>query len=54
MISTLDVMSEGRIELEIGAGWHKEEYIQYGYDFPPLIRIEQLEIKRSDFQIVLA
>ena len=25
MLSTLDIISEGRIELGIGAGWHKEE-----------------------------
>jgi alkanesulfonate monooxygenase SsuD/methylene tetrahydromethanopterin reductase-like flavin-dependent oxidoreductase (luciferase family) len=44
MLSTLDIISEGRIELGIGAGWHKEEYRQYGYDFPPApIRIEQLD-----------
>ena len=44
MLSTLDIISEGRIELGKGAGWHKEEYRQYGYDFPPApIRIEQLD-----------
>jgi F420-dependent oxidoreductase-like protein len=34
--STIDVISGGRFELGIGAGWKKDEWIAYGYGFPPL------------------
>ena len=44
MFSTLDVISNGKTELGIGAGWHKEEYLQYGYEFPSdITRIRQLD-----------
>ena len=34
MISTLDTISGGRMELGIGAGWKREEWLAYGYEFP--------------------
>jgi F420-dependent oxidoreductase-like protein len=34
MISTLDAISGGRMELGIGAGWKRDEWLAYGYGFP--------------------
>ncbi len=34
MISTMDSISGGRMELGIGAGWKKDEWLAYGYGFP--------------------
>ncbi|MBK9475277.1 MAG: LLM class F420-dependent oxidoreductase [Tetrasphaera sp.] len=32
--ATIDVISEGRLEMGIGAGWYEHEWRAYGYDFP--------------------
>ncbi len=34
MISTMDAISGGRMELGIGAGWKRDEWRSYGYGFP--------------------
>ena len=44
MAATLQVFSENRFMLGIGAGWRGDEYLAYGYEFPsPSVRYAQLE-----------
>ena len=41
--ATIDVISGGRLEMGIGAGWYEQEFPAYGYDFPPIgTRLGQL------------
>jgi probable F420-dependent oxidoreductase len=43
-VATLDLLSGGRFELGIGAGWHRREYEQVGLPFDSAgIRISRLE-----------
>jgi F420-dependent oxidoreductase-like protein len=41
--ATIDIISGGRVDMGIGAGWYEHEYAGYGYEFlPPAGRIGQL------------
>jgi F420-dependent oxidoreductase-like protein len=42
-VAQVDQMSEGRVELGLGAGWYEAEHEAYGFPFPPVAeRFERL------------
>jgi len=52
MISTMDTISGGRMELGIGAGWKRDEWEAYGYGFPATA--ERLARLRDDLGVIEA
>jgi F420-dependent oxidoreductase-like protein len=52
MASTVDVMSHGRLDFGIGAGWYQHEYLAYGYNYPDAP--ERLRYLREAVQVILA
>ena len=44
MLSTLDIISNGRIEFGLSAGWYQREFSSYGFSFPKgSVRVDMLE-----------
>jgi alkanesulfonate monooxygenase SsuD/methylene tetrahydromethanopterin reductase-like flavin-dependent oxidoreductase (luciferase family) len=50
MASTVDVLSHGRLDFGIGAGWYEHEYNAYG--FPFATTAERLQMLREALQVI--
>ncbi len=50
MISTMDSISGGRMELGIGAGWKRDEWLAYGYGYPETA--ERLARLGDDLEVI--
>ena len=49
IVTTLDVLSQGRAQLGIGAAWYEREHLGYGVPFPP--GAERFELLEETLQI---
>lgn len=54
-VATLDILTDGRFELGMGAGWHHGEYQQTGISFDdPGVRVSRLEESIHILKLLLA
>jgi F420-dependent oxidoreductase-like protein len=52
VVVTADHISDGRVELGLGAGWHEREHAAYGFPFPASMRT-RIDTMEEQLQIVL-
>ncbi|MFQ5998941.1 MAG: LLM class flavin-dependent oxidoreductase, partial [Candidatus Bathyarchaeia archaeon] len=52
MAATLDVMTEGRLELGLGSGWNRSPFEAYGTAFPPAL--ERFQRLREAVEVIRA
>jgi alkanesulfonate monooxygenase SsuD/methylene tetrahydromethanopterin reductase-like flavin-dependent oxidoreductase (luciferase family) len=52
MASRVDVLSHGRLDFGIGAGWHEQEFLACGYPYP--VTADRLRMLREALQIIHA
>ena len=50
VVATIDEMSDGRVELGLGAGWNEVEHSRHGLAFPD--RVARIEMMEEQFQIM--
>ncbi len=50
-VTTADHISDGRVELGLGAGWHEREHQAYGFPFPSVR--ERMAILEEQLEVVL-
>ena len=50
-VVTADHVSDGRVELGLGAGWHEREHEAYGFPFPSTR--ERMDVLEEQLQVIL-
>jgi F420-dependent oxidoreductase-like protein len=51
MVTTVDEISDGRVELGMGAGWYDPEHERFGIPYPPLA--QRFEMLEEQLQVVI-
>jgi F420-dependent oxidoreductase-like protein len=51
LVTTADRISDGRVELGLGAGWHDREHAAYGFPYPGLG--ERMDVLEEQLQVVI-